>query len=115
MTAPSVFPNRPGANEHVTDETPAGSLIERIGVLVERTDASLALWGSLGTATELMVAWNLAYVAPFAGADRKPVAAVGEPWLSLVPHLETVLDTEPGLVFVTADLVEAIDHLAASL
>ncbi len=115
VTAPGVFTTRSGANEHVTVETRAESLVERIGYLVERSAASLALWGSLGTATELLVAWNLAYVAPFAQRERKPVAAVGEPWLTLVPHLEQTLDTDAGLVYVTADVETAVAHIVASL
>jgi len=115
VTAPDVFVTRSGANEHVTVETPADSLIERIGYLVDETVASLALWGSLGTATELLVAWNLAYVAPFADRERKPVAAVGEPWLTLIPHLEETLDTTSGLVHVSVTVDSAVDHIVSAL
>ncbi|MCL1598298.1 MAG: LOG family protein [Actinomycetia bacterium] len=115
VTAPEVFITRSGANEHVTLETPADSLIERIGYLVDETVASIALWGSLGTATELLVAWNLAFVAPFADRERKPVAAVGEPWLTLIPHLEETLDTPSGLVHVTATVESAVDHIVSML
>ncbi len=115
VTAPGVFTTRSGANEHVTVEAPADSLIERIGYLVDETVASLALWGSLGTATELLVAWNLAYVAPFAGLERKPVAAVGEPWLTLIPHLEETLDTTSGLVHVTVTVESAVEYITSRL
>jgi uncharacterized protein (TIGR00725 family) len=115
VTAPEVFTTRSGANQHITVETRASSLIERIGYLIDGTAGSLALWGSLGTATELLVAWNLAYVAPFADRPRKPVVAVGEPWLTLVPHLEETLDTASGLVYVTTNIDDAVSRIVSSL
>ena len=115
VTAPDVFTTRSGANRHVTIETRATTLTERIGYLVDGTAGALALWGSLGTTTELLVAWNLAYVAPFAARERKPVVAVGEPWLTLVPHLEATLATESGLVHVTTNVEDAVAHIVSSL
>jgi len=115
VTAPDVFPGRVGANEHVIEERQAGSLVTRIGRLVEEADGAIALWGSLGTATELLVAWNIAYVAPFSNGIRKPVVAVGEPWASIVPHLEVSLETGPGVVTVTETVEEAVRHMTAVL
>lgn len=115
VTAPSVFPGRAKANDYLTVETRADSLIERIGILTEMTAGSIALWGSLGTAAELIVAWNLAYVAAFSGSTAKPIVAVGEPWLSLVPHLESELDTTPGLVTVVADVDAAVANIVDRL
>ena len=115
VTAPTVFLDRSKANDHVTVETPATSLVDRIGILADGTDGSIALWGSLGTAAELIVAWNLAYVAPFAGQARKPVIAVGEPWLTLVPHLESELTTTPRLVTVVADVETAVTEMVSQL
>ncbi|MDJ0792322.1 MAG: LOG family protein [Acidimicrobiia bacterium] len=108
VTAPSVFPDRPGANTHVTHEVPAASLTERIGLLVESTDASIALPGSLGTATEVLVAWNAAYVAAEAGGFPKPLVAVGDPWFELVRHLERLLGITPGMVSLVPSVDEAV-------
>ena len=115
VTAPGVFPGRVGANEHVVEERRAVSLVARIGQLIEETDGAIALWGSLGTATELLVAWNIAFVAPFSGEARKPVVAVGEPWTSIVPHLEESLETDPGIVTVTDNVTDAVQHMSAVL
>jgi uncharacterized protein (TIGR00725 family) len=111
VTAPDVFPGRVGANEHVVEERQAASLVTRIGRLVEEADGAIALWGSLGTATELLVAWNIAYVAPFSGRTRKPIIAVGEPWTSIVPYLEEALDTDPGMIAVAHDVTDAVGRL----
>lgn len=115
VTAPAVFPDRVRANEHVTTETRSRSLIERIGELTGSTDGAIVLWGSLGTAAELLVAWNLAYVAPHSGLVPKPVVAVGEPWTSLVPHLEETLGVEGGLVTVVNDVEHGVAAIVEQL
>jgi len=115
VTAPQVFSARPGANHYVVHERSADTLTERIGLLVEDSDGAIALWGSLGTATELLTAWNLAFVAPFSNRARKPVVAVGEPWASIIPLLERSLGTDKGIVTVTADVTDAVEHIVAAL
>ena len=50
VTAPSVFPDRAGGNAHLTQETRARSLLERIHELAVTSVAAIALPGSLGTA-----------------------------------------------------------------
>jgi uncharacterized protein (TIGR00725 family) len=115
VTAPTVFPDRAHPNRFLSTEIPADSLVERIGILAEGTSGSIALWGSLGTAAELLVAWNLSYVAPFASRTPKPIIAVGEPWMSLIPHLEAALTTTPRLVSIAPDVDTAIAELVRRL
>jgi hypothetical protein len=113
VTAPSVFPGRDGANGHVTVEYQSSTIGARIVKLVELADAWIALPGSLGTATELLVAWNYAYVARFSGTEPGPLYAVGEPWATLVPLLAAGLGTEQHLVRVVADVEQAATAVAA--
>jgi uncharacterized protein (TIGR00725 family) len=115
VTAPTVFLDRSVAHPYLTDEQPETSLTSRIGSLVEHTDGAIALWGSLGTAAELVVAWNVSYVAQFSTVTRKPLIAVGEPWASLIPHLESTLDTETGLVTLADDVQIAVELLNTRL
>jgi uncharacterized protein (TIGR00725 family) len=115
ITAPDVFLDRSSANAYLTHEQPEPSLTSRIGSLVEQTDAAIALWGSLGTAAELLVAWNVSYVAQFSTTPRKPVIAVGQPWESLIPHLESTLATDIGLVRLASDVRIAVELLKANL
>jgi predicted Rossmann-fold nucleotide-binding protein len=72
------------------------------------SDASIALHGSIGTAAELLVAWNLAYVARFTGTAPHPVVAVGPRWRHLVSTLATLLETD-------GDLVTCVDDVAAAV
>jgi hypothetical protein len=115
ITAPEIFANRSTANEFITHEHPVPTLTERIGMLIESTDASIALWGSIGTATELLVAWNVAYVSQFSSIKRKPVVAVGHPWTTIIPTLEQQLATEPGLVTVAVTVEDAVDTVVNQL
>lgn len=112
VTAPSVFRGRQGANPHVTDELRAESLTERIHELTDLADASIALNGSLGTATELLVAWNLAFVAQFSASPARPIAAVGPRWAQVIPELARVLETDGSLVSCVGTVDEAVALIA---
>lgn len=109
VTAPTVFPERSGANRHVTHERPAFSLTERIHDMLTIADAVIALPGSLGTLTELVMAWNIAFVAPFSGQPSNPVVTVGPNWAEIVPILTERVATNGDLV----RCVDTVDEAAA--
>jgi hypothetical protein len=113
VTVPSVFPHRDGGNPHLTHETRVRGLLERIHELAETTVAAIALPGSLGTATELLAAWNLAYVTRFGETQPKPIVAVGEPWSTLVPLLTETLETDGSLVTLVPTVDDAVNEVAA--
>jgi uncharacterized protein (TIGR00725 family) len=115
VTAPPVFPTRTGANRYVGEELRAASLTERIHEILRVADASIALDGSIGTFTELMVAWNLAFVARFSASSPKPVVAVGSRWSAMVPMLVTALATDPGFVTCVADVDGAVRVIGQAL
>lgn len=108
VTVPAVFPGRDGANSHVTEEVRAGSLMERIHQLTDIADASIAMPGSIGTLTELMAAWNIAFVARFADHAPKPVIAIGEPWRHIVELVTRELATDGTLVRCVPNVDEAV-------
>ena len=85
VTAPAAFPGRSGANAWVGEEWPAATITERIHHILAISAAGITLDGSIGTLTELMVAWNVAYIARLGGLPPKPVIAVGPSWAALVP------------------------------
>lgn len=115
VTAPGVFPGRSGVNRFVTDEQPADTLTERIHRLIYHADAVVALPGSIGTLTELMSAWNLAFVAPFSASVPKPVIAVGPLWADLVPYLAERLRTDGTLVSCVDTVDQAADVIIKTL
>ncbi|MBW3666080.1 MAG: LOG family protein [Actinobacteria bacterium] len=80
ITAPALFPERTAANPHVGLLIEAESLLERIGAMFDRACGVIALPGSIGTATELAIAWNLNHIARHNDAGRLPTAAVGQGW-----------------------------------
>ncbi len=118
VTAPAVFPHRKGANAHVQVELPTATVTERMDVLIGRADAVVALPGSIGTFAELVVAWNVAYVARFSRRRPLLVVAVGPAWAELVELLAERLDTDRTVVRCVQDALVAaqavIDHLRGS-
>jgi uncharacterized protein (TIGR00725 family) len=98
ITAPQVFPDRAGANPFVNEESQAAHLVERIHELTNVSSGCITLPGSLGTLTELAIAWNLAYVARFSGDLPKPIVVVGERWASMVEMIGEQLGADTDLV-----------------
>lgn len=115
VTAPSVFPKRPGANEWVQHEIAADDLIHRISVLTDIAAGFIAMPGSLGTLAELVVAWNLALVAPFADRAFGPIVTVGETWQKVVPELTATLGAESNLIVCARDVDAAVLFIAGEL
>ncbi len=111
VTAPRLFPNRPGANPYVAEERPAESLPERIHDMLATSDGAIALQGSIGTLTELMVAWNNAFVAALDGGVTRPVVAVGPVWAEFVAEIGTRLETNAALVTCVADVEAAVAEI----
>ncbi|HGY09722.1 MAG TPA: DNA-binding protein [Oceanithermus profundus] len=88
VTAPDLFKSRSGANAHVDLELPAPTLTGRIERMLEMSRAALALPGGLGTLTEILVAWNRAYIQRLQGEPPLPLG-VDAAWRPLLkPHLE---------------------------
>lgn len=83
VTAPSLFPGRSGANEYVTELIEAVSLADRIGRMVEMSVGCIALPGSIGTAAELLIAWNTNHILRRSGLPSYPTVAVRGHWAEL--------------------------------
>ncbi len=115
VTAPTVFPGRTGANQWVHHEMPAADLVRRIALLTDVASGYIALPGSIGTLAELVVAWNLAFVAPFSEKPFGPIATVGETWSDLIPLLTDRLDSNDDMIATCATVSDAVDHVVAAL
>jgi uncharacterized protein (TIGR00730 family) len=113
VTVPTVFSDRSGANRFVTEEVRAATLVERIHELTDVSSGSIVLPGSIGTLTELAVAWNLAYVSRHTGQPPKPVVTVGAQWRNLVETLAAALATDPDLVVCTDDVDAAVVEIGS--
>lgn len=96
VVAPRLFPERAGANPYVDELIEAHDLLDRIGMLISRADGVIALPGSIGTAAELMIAWNHNYLRRHNGEPILPTAVVGPGWKALVENMIEVADAEPG-------------------
>ena len=78
VTAPSLFPDRTGPNRYVGELIEAQDLLHRIGVMMARAHGTITLPGSIGTVTEMLIAWNLNYLNRLRGSLLLPGVAVGE-------------------------------------
>lgn len=87
VTAPVLFPGRCGANEFVAEVIEASSLANRIDIMMQRSTATLALPGSIGTAAELLISWNTNHIMRRAGARPRVSVAVGAGWKALARAL----------------------------
>jgi uncharacterized protein (TIGR00725 family) len=113
VTAPALFPSRGGGNRHLTEESHAATIGERIATLVNMADATISLPGSLGTAAELIVAWNDNFVAGQSGGRHRPQIAVGPDWEALIGLLATRVQADRSLVICVEDVDQAANRLGA--
>lgn len=114
VIAPVLFPGRSGANPHVHELIEASSLADRIDRMMQRSTATLALPGSIGTAAELLISWNTNHILRRAGATPFPAVAVGHKWRIVGQTLvEVVGAIEADIVWVdTVD--EGIEWIVAN-
>lgn len=96
VTAPALFPGRIGANPYVTEIIETSTLNQRIGVMMERASGAVALAGSIGTATELLVAWNHNHIARRNGGRSIPTVAVGRIWSEIARTMVEEARAQPA-------------------
>lgn len=114
VTAPTLFPDRPGANEWTRIERPQPTLTTRLSELLDQSVAAIALPGSIGTLTELMVAWNASFIDAINQRPPRPVVAVGAGWADLVSHIAREVDSTVDLVTRVGDVDAAVAAVIAA-
>jgi uncharacterized protein (TIGR00730 family) len=115
VTAPSLFPDRVGANPHVHELIEASSLAHRIDLMMSRADATLSLPGSLGTATELLMAWNVNHIKHRRDDRLFPSAAVGAQWKKVADALVLLLDAEIEGIYWAKTSDEGVEWIVGQL
>jgi predicted Rossmann-fold nucleotide-binding protein len=113
VVAPDLFLARSGANQYVNEVIEAKTLPERIGVLTDLADGAIVLPGSIGTAAELVVAWNHNHIMRRNGGLRFPTVAVGEEWRAFWALVTSRLGAVGEDVEVVDDVEQAVDWLLA--
>jgi hypothetical protein len=115
VTAPVLFPDRVGANPHVHELIEASSLAHRIDVMMTRADATLSLPGSLGTATELLMAWNTNHIKRGREGRIFPSAAVGAQWKKVADALVLLIGAEIDGIYWAKSTDEGVDWILGQL
>ena len=108
VTSPALFPGRSGANPYVDELIEAPDLIGRLGQLITRADGVIALPGSIGTAAELLVAWNHNWLSRRNGQTAIPTVAVGPGWRSVVDAMVEQNRAEAGDIHLVDRADEAV-------
>ena len=105
----AAFSRQP--NRFTDDTICVKDLWERLRILIERSDAYIALTGATGTLAEVAVAWELLCKGP---SKSKPLILLGDFWQPLYRMLVPTLDTTAaacGLVKTAQTPREAVDIL----
>ncbi|MCP3973758.1 MAG: DNA-binding protein [bacterium] len=113
-TAPDLFPMRSGANEWAHIESPQPTLSLRIGQLVDHSVATISLPGSIGTLTELMVAWNASHVETLGNRRPRPVITVGDRWIRLIGLIADEVNGMAELITHVATVDAAVAAVVAN-
>jgi uncharacterized protein (TIGR00725 family) len=115
VTVPILFPDRSGANSYVDELIEAPTLSSRIDILMQRADATITLPGSVGTATELLTAWNMNFIARRTGGRPFPSTAVGAQWQKVADALVLHIGVENHDIHWANTADEAVDWVLAQL
>jgi uncharacterized protein (TIGR00725 family) len=116
VTAPTLFPGRSEANPYVAELIEADGLLDRINSIVTRSRGVIALPGSIGTATELFVAWNLNHISRRGGSNgHLPTAAVGRVWREVGRSLVELAGASPADVRWVPTVDEGANWVISSL
>jgi uncharacterized protein (TIGR00730 family) len=101
------------ANRWVKEEWHYNSLQERLFVLIENSDAFLALPGGVGTLAEITLAWNLllAQILP-----PRPLILIGAGWQATIQHFlaeqsEFIPENQRQWITFVPDIDSAIQRL----
>lgn len=115
VTAPSLFTGRSGANPYVHELVEGSSLASRIGTMMKRSVATLALPGSIGTAAELVLAWNTNHILRLDGGTPIPAAAVGPGWRAVGRALVDAVGAFEGDIYWAETADEAVDWILSAV
>ena len=98
-------------NPWLTEEIKAATMLERLAIMIERSDGFVAVRGGIGTLSEVTLAWSLIQTRSQAG---KPLVLLGAGWQPVVDAFRSHTDlggTIAGLariVHAPADVLPAL-------
>ncbi len=115
VTAPSLFPDRSGANAYVGELIEAPTLSARIDTMMRRADATITLPGSIGTATELLTAWNMNFIARHGRSRPLPSAAIGPRWQKVADALVLALGAKIDGIYWANSADDGVDWILGQL
>ncbi|GAB5353981.1 hypothetical protein AAMO2058_000080500 [Amorphochlora amoebiformis] len=98
VLVPTVFPMRKGGNKYLTERPEAKTIEDRLSILLGQAQAFIVLPGSLGSLTELVMAWNRAVLAPLSGKKPPVIIAYKNPWEKIITTIGSTLGIHKTMV-----------------
>jgi uncharacterized protein (TIGR00730 family) len=110
-----LFEARGGANRWVRERVHTATLYDRLQYLVDRANGFVVLPGSIGTLTELFLAWTLLSVE---GRAAAPLVLLGDHWRAFLASVDQPDMVRPHLfrfVEVADDAADAARRVLAGV
>ncbi len=98
-------------NTWLTEEVKAPTLMARLAVMIERSDAFVALRGGIGTLSEITLVWSLLQTRELQG---KPLILLGADWRAVVDALRQHTDLG-GSIAALATIVDTPEQVLSAL
>jgi uncharacterized protein (TIGR00725 family) len=112
VLVPHLFPHRdPKGNEFNTDAIDTATLLERINAMTEGVRYFIVLPGTVGTLTELTVAWNIAALGELGDYEATRIFCYREPWETVMSAVVDGLGISKG----HADLITYVEDAAEAM
>jgi uncharacterized protein (TIGR00730 family) len=100
-------------NPWLTEEIKAPTMLDRLAIMMERSDGFVAVRGGIGTLSEVTLAWSLIQTRAQAG---KPLVLLGADWRPIVDAFRSYSDlggTIAGLARVVHTPADVLPALSA--
>lgn len=115
VLVPHLFPHRdPKGNDFNTDSVDSDTLLERIDTMTKSVRYFIVLPGTVGTLTELVVAWNIAALGELGDYEPPHIFCYREPWEKVITAVVGGLGIGKGhadLITFVEDAAEAMVHI----
>ncbi len=107
----AVFDPLP-ANPWLTEEIKTATILERLTVMLDRSDGFVAVRGGIGTLAEVTLTWSLLQTRSLAG---KPLVLLGRDWQEVMDALREHTDLGASIAALARIVPSTADVLPALL
>jgi len=89
------------------------NLHTRLEAMLSQGDAFIAMWGGIGTLTEVTLTWNIAQIREMQGEPQKPLILLGDHWPALIRCFDANTEIGDHVLRYPTVVAEIEDAIAA--